>query len=207
MVSIALIAIAIIIYICFRIRAKYKNNSLAADLIFLTFIAMCIGSSSVTIRVEMRFIYVSFTAAIIYLAYMCGYIRQSIDNRIVKCIPIILLVLIFATRLPIELRYRQYFYNIHCYVDLKRVNSIYDNTIGKYGIDDVLHKKKIYIINNIYGMTDFYSEYFFKIYDKENIGNKIILVNDISEIPQSDINENTIILYENYENNDYKAIY
>ena len=50
-------------------------------------------------------------------------------------------------------------------------------------------------------------DYFFKIYDKDNVGNKIILMNDVSEIPQSDLNENTIILYENYDENDYKSLY
>ena len=207
LVSIFLILVIVVIYIYSRIKNRTRKNALASDLIFLSFIAMCIGASSVTIRVEMRFIYVSFTAAIIYLAYMCGFIKENINNNVLKLIPIILTMLVFVTRLPIELRYRTYFKNIHCYVDLNRVNSIYDNTIGKYGVDEILHKKKIYIIENVYGMTDFYAEYFFKIYDKENVGKKIILVRDISEIPVSEIGENTIILYENYEDNDYKALY
>ena len=207
LVSIVFIVATIVVYIWKRIRHKSRKNSLAGDLILLSFIAMCIGASSVTIRVEMRFIYVSFTAAIIYLAYMCGYIKESINKNILKTIPVIMVALVFITRIPIEFRYRTYFKNIHCYVDLNRVNSIYDNTIGKYGVDEILHKKKIYIIDNVYGMTDFYSEYFFKIYDKENIGNKIILVRDIAEVPASDIGEDTIILYENYDNNDYKALY
>ena len=207
LVSIVFIVATIAVYIWKRIRYKSRKNSLAGDLIFLSFIAMCIGASSVTIRVEMRFIYVSFTAAIIYLAYMCGCIKESINKNILKTIPVIMVGLVFITRIPIEFRYRAYFKNIHCYVDLNRVNSIYDNTIGKYGVDEILHKKKIYIIDNVYGMTDFYSEYFFKIYDKENIGNKIILVRDIAEVPASDIGEDTIILYENYDNNDYKALY
>ena len=206
LMSIVIIAIMIVAYIYNRIKHKSRKNALAGDLIFLSFIAMCIGASSVTIRVEMRFVYVSFTAAVIYLTYMCGYICNSIELERLKLVPIGLLVLVFVTRVPIELRYRTYFPKIHCYVDLNRVNSIYDNTIGRYGVDEVLHKKKIYIIEKVYGMTDFYAEYFFKIYDKENIGNKIILVNDISEIPIEDINADTIILYEYYEDNSYKSL-
>lgn len=206
LMSIIIIAVVIIVYVYCRCKHKSKRNSLAGDLIFLSFIAMCIGSSSVTIRVEMRFIYVSFTAAVIYLAYMCGFICNSIELRKLKFVPIVLLILVFITRVPIELRYRTYFPKIHCFVDLNRVNSIYDNTIGKYGVDEILNKKKVYIIEKYYGMTDFYSEYFFKIYDKKNIGNRIILVSDISEIPIEDINSDTIILFENYENNDYQSI-
>ena len=207
LISIFFIVLSIGIYIWNRIKNKTRKNSLAGDLIFLSFIAMCIGASSVTIRVEMRFIYVSFTAAIIYLAYMCGSIKESMDTTLTKVVPIVLIAIVFVTRIPIEFRYRTYFPKIHCFVDLNRVNSIYDNTIGKYGVDEILHKKKIYIIENVYGMTEFYSEYFFKIYDKENVGNKIILVRDISEIPESEIGEDTIILYEHYEDNDYKALY
>lgn len=206
LVSIIIIAIVIVVYIYSRFKYKSRKNSMAGDLIFLSFIAMCIGASSVTIRVEMRFVYVSFTAAVIYLTYMCGFICGNVELERFKLVPIVLLVLVFVTRVPIELRYRTYFPKIHCYVDLKRVNSIYDSTIGKYGIDEILHKKKIYIVDNIYGMTEFYSEYFFKIYDRENVGNKIILVHDISEIPESDIGDDTIILYENYEDNDYKPL-
>ena len=207
LVSIIIIAVTIVTYIYCRIKNKSQKNGIAGDLIFLSFIAMCIGASSVTIRVEMRFVYVSFTGAVIYLAYMCGHIRNSFSIEKFKLIPIVLLILVFVTRVPIEFRYRTYFPKIHCYVDLNRVNSIYDNTIGRYGVDDILHKKKIYIIEKFYGMTDFYAEYFFKIYDKDNVGNKIILINDVSEIPQGDLNENTIILYENYDENDYKSLY
>ena len=52
-------------------------------------------------------------------------------------------------------------------------------------------------------MTNFYSEYFFKIYDKDNIGNKIMLVNDFSEIDERTLDENTIIIYEDPFNNTY----
>lgn len=206
-VSILMIAVTIIVYIICRLKYKCKKNALASDLIFLSFIAMCIGSSSVTIRVEMRFIYVSFTASMIYLSYMCGFIRQNAKLVSAKVLPIVLLLIVFFTRVPIEFKYRTYFDKIHCFVDLNRVNSIYDNTIGKFGVDDVLHNKKVYLIEKMYGMTEFYAEYFFKIYDKENIGNKIILVNDVSEIPVDDIGSETIVLYENYEQNNYSSLY
>ena len=40
--------------------------------LFLVFITLCIGSSSVTIRVEMRWVYVAYAAALLFFAYqMC----------------------------------------------------------------------------------------------------------------------------------------
>ena len=206
-ISIALILITILWYIILRVKNKQEMKYIAADLIFLSFIAVCIGSSSVTIRVELRFIYVSFTAAMLYLIYMCSFIVSRIEMKKLRLFPVILVFLAFVTRVPIELNYRQYFHKIHCIVDMIRVNSIYDNTIGKYGLDDILNNKKIYIISKYYDMTEFYAENILKIYDINNIGKPMILVSDISEIPQEEIGENTIILYEDIANNNYAALY
>ena len=206
-VSIALILITILWYIILRIKNKQEMKYAAADLIFLSFVAVCIGSSSVTIRVELRFIYVSFTAAMLYLIYMCSFIVSKLAVKKLRVLPVLLVVLALVTRIPIELNYRKYFPKIHCIVDMIRVNSIYDNTIGKYGLDDILNNKKIYIISKYYDMTKFYAENILKIYDINNIGKPMVLVSDISEIPQEDIGENTIILYEDIANNNYAALY
>ena len=206
-VSIALILIIILWYIILRIKKKQEMKYVAADLIFLSFIAVCIGSSSVTIRVELRFIYVSFTAAMLYLIYMCSFIVSKLAVKKLRVLPILLVTLAFVTRIPIELNYRKYFPKIHCIVDMIRVNSIYDNTIGKYGLEDIMNNKKIYIISKYYDMTKFYAENILKIYDINNIGKPMILVSDISEIPQEDFGENTIILYEDIANNNYAALY
>lgn len=206
-VSIALILITILWYIILRIKNKQEMKYVTADLIFLSFVAVCIGSSSVTIRVELRFIYVSFTAAMLYLIYMCSFIVSKLAVKKLRVLPILLVALALVTRIPIELNYRKYFPKIHCIVDMIRVNSIYDNTIGKYGLDDIMNNKKIYIISKYYDMTKFYAENILKIYDINNIGKPMILVSDISEIPQEDIGENTIILYEDIDNNNYAALY
>lgn len=80
-VSIALILIVILWYLIIRIMNKQEMKYVAADLLFLSFIAVCIGASSVTIRVELRFIYVSFTAAMLYLLYMCSFIVGKIKLK------------------------------------------------------------------------------------------------------------------------------
>lgn len=206
-ISIALILIVILWYVITRITNKQEMKYVAADLIFLSFIAVCIGSSSVTIRVELRFIYVSFTASMLYLIYMCSFIVSKIAKKKLCILPILLVALAFVTRIPIELNYRKYFPKIHCIVDMIRVNSIYDNTIGKYGVDDIMNNKKIYVISKYYDMTKFYAENILKIYDINNVGKPMILVNDLSEIPQEDVGANTIILYEDIANNNYAALY
>ena len=230
------IIVVIITFIIFIIKKIRNDKNFVMDLLFLSFIAVCIGASSVTIRVELRFVYVSFVGALLYLSYIIAYLSDAYvsidkniknktlskksnknnshkknDNKIrkntfiwnVKLLPLVLVIIFFITRLPIELEYRKYYDKIYCYVDMKRMNSLYDNTIGKYGIDETLHNKKIWVQNNFYGMTKFYSEYFFKIYDKENIGNTINLYNVITEVDLSNP-QNTIILEEDIANNEYK---
>ena len=187
--SLVLIALVFLIYIIARIKnfvcktrsieyIKVKNYMLA-DLLFLSFIAMCIGASSVTIRIEMRFVYVSFTIAIIYLTYMYKTVKEIFNNKFFIFIMYSLMIAIVGLRIPIEIEYRNNYDKIYCFVDMKKVNSLYDCTIGKYGLDDILNNKKIYLINQYYDMTEFYGEYILKIYDKNNIGNKIIVVKSI----------------------------
>lgn len=207
LVSIMLIVLFILIYITIRVKVDTNESANATDLIFLLFIASCIAASSVTIRVELRFVYVSFVVALIYLSYMHSFIKSNVDFKIAVIVLSGLIVLILAFRLPIELEYRKYFPKIYCFVDTHRVNSIYENTIEKYGLDEILHNKKVYIIDEYFGMTSFYAEYFFKIYDKDNVGNNIILVKKLDEIPNEDINnKDVIILYENLALNKYSAM-
>ncbi|MDO4438046.1 MAG: hypothetical protein Q4B86_01165 [Eubacteriales bacterium] len=56
-------------------KARFCRN-LSNSLLFVGFIALCIACSSVTIRVEMRWIYVSYTAALLFALYM---IREICD--------------------------------------------------------------------------------------------------------------------------------
>ncbi len=208
-ISIIIILFVILFYAVLKVknicnkRAYDINNNFNLDLIFLTFIAMCIGSSSVTIRVEMRFVYVSFTIALIYISYMGTYIKEFFNNKLSKVLITIIIVLICVTRIPVELTYRNYYNKIYCFFEMNRINSIYDETIGKYGLEDILHNKKIYLVKKYYDLTNFYAEYLLKIYDKNNVGSTIILVDDVSEIPMEEYGEDTIILYEDLLNGVY----
>lgn len=55
-----------------RRRAWRERHFLAENLLFLGFLALCIGCSAVTIRVELRWVYVSYAGALLYLSYMIG---------------------------------------------------------------------------------------------------------------------------------------
>lgn len=215
--TIASICFILVIFLVYLLKKlKNKDFNFKNDLLILSYIAICIGSSSVTVRVELRFVYSGYTGALIYLGYILGYLshpdaflgtKNPVDYKVLKkinIIPMLLITLVFLTRLPVELEYRNNFNKIYCYVDQARMNSLYDLTIGKYGTDEILHNKKIYVQNNYFGMTKFYAEYFFKIYDEKDIGNEIILFNDISEVDLK--NDNIIVLAEDLVNNVYMEV-
>lgn len=58
-------------------RGRITPRLIGENLLFICFIALCIGSSSITIRLETRWVYVSYTAALFYLSYMLGEIAKS----------------------------------------------------------------------------------------------------------------------------------
>ena len=186
----------------------YVLDRFKIDILFLLFIAMCIGSSSVTIRVEMRFVYVSFTASLLYLAYISSEIMDMAKGLkrylIVYNILFVFIIGFFLTRGINEINYKNYYNNIYFFIESNRNNSLIDLTIGKYGREKILdNDTRIYILHNNFEMTDFYAEYFFKIYDEKYVGNKIRFINDLNELPDDTTLDNTIVLIEDYANSCY----
>ena len=57
-------------------RGRITPRFIGENLLFICFIALCIGSSSITIRLETRWVYVSYTAALLYLSFMLGEIAK-----------------------------------------------------------------------------------------------------------------------------------
>ena len=57
-------------------RGRITPRRIGENLLFIGFIALCIGSSSITIRLETRWVYVSYTAALLYLSFMLGEIAK-----------------------------------------------------------------------------------------------------------------------------------
>ena len=187
----------------------YVLSRFKKDILFLVFIAMCIGSSSVTIRIEMRFVYVSFTASLLYLAYMSSEImdisKGMKTHLMVYNVLFMFIIGFFLTRGAVEIYYRNYYKNIYFFVESDRNNSLVELTIDKYGKEKILdNNTKIYILHNNFGMTDFYAEYFYKIYDEKYIGNKINFINDLNKLPLDANKDNTFVFIEDYTNNVYK---
>ena len=177
-----------------RLRSFIGNN-----ILFLLFIAMCIGSSSVTIRVEMRWVYVSFAASLLYFSYLLGVSRLPLGTLF--CLAFICL------RLPVERYYRSYFPQIYFWEDQDRMNSLAEQTIEKYGRGGVLGKQ-VYILENKYKMSKFYGDTFFQVFDEDfsGHGTKIHFIQDLTRLPKSANRKNSLVLEEVPEQRAYRDI-
>lgn len=160
-------------------------------LLFLTFIALCIGASSVTIRVEMRWIYVVYAAALILLAYMSS--RMHVAAVLIP----IYVVLMFQT----ETFYRSHWDNLYYMPNQMRYNSLADVTIGTYG--EEIFDKQVYIIGNTYELSEFTAETFLKVYDRDGKGKNTTIKFIDSDFDFKTIRDKAVVLWEDAANNAY----
>ena len=182
-----------------REKLARLRNFIGNNILFLLFIAMCIGSSSVTIRVEMRWVYVSFAASLLYFSYLLGVSRLPLGT--IFCLAFICL------RLPVERYYRSYFPQIYFWEDQDRMNSLAEQTIEKYGREGVLGKQ-VYILENKYKMSKFYGDTFFQVFDEDfsGHGTKIHFIQDLTRLPKDANRKNSLVLEEVPEQRAYRDI-
>ena len=182
-----------------RVKLARLRTFIGNNILFLLFIAMCIGSSSVTIRVEMRWVYVSFAASLLYFSYLLGVSRLPLGT--IFCLAFICL------RLPVERYYRSYFPQIYFWEDQDRMNSLAEQTIEKYGRGSVLGKQ-VYILENKYKMSKFYGDTFFQVFDEDfsGHGTKIHFIQDLTRLPKDANRKNSLVLEEVPEQRAYRDI-
>ena len=172
-----------------RLLVHLKNAAL-----FLVFIAMCIGSSSVTIRVEMRWVYVVFALALLFFSYM-----SSVMGRAGA-----LVFLYAALAVPAENFYRDHWDNLYLWPEQGKYNSLAEQTIEKYGQE--IFEKEVYIIGNTYEMSEFTAETFLKVYDRAGScdGRSIQFID--SDFDFKELSEDMVILAEDPEHNAYQDV-
>ncbi|MDO4939090.1 MAG: hypothetical protein Q4E54_03915 [Lachnospiraceae bacterium] len=199
------IALMLIMVICFIIAIiKNKNDGKSVkpafrdSVFFIGFIIGLVASSSVTIRVEMRWIYSSFVILVFFIGYMYGYIRTGSKKQPVALMAIVIVImLLFSIE---DLYYRQSWGTIYLFPNQERYNSLSDNTWGKYR--EGIFEKDIYIIGNTYEMSDFTADTFFKTFDKDDKSGdmRVIHVESADQIPAEAWGRD-IILQEDPANN------
>ncbi len=168
-----------------------RNETLADTVLFLGFIAGCMAASSVTIRVEMRWIYVSLAFALFLLAYLWGWLRDYVPR--LRTLTAALLGVCVLCLLTSDLYYRQFWGRIYLFPNQARYNSLADETYGRFG--EEIFGKTIYIIGNSYEMSEFTGETFFKTFDPERRaeGTSVVHVEDAGQVPEA---EDCVVLRE-----------
>ena len=206
-------AVLLIMVLAFLVRfitEKQKEHRwvmLFNTLLFVGFIALNIASSSVTIRVEMRWIYVSLAGALLFLSYIYGELTQGVKKELYlkRLWPWgILFALYVVLMLPAELFYRSCYPKLYLWPDQLRYNSLAEQTYEKYG-DDIFGKT-IYIVGNTYEMSDFTARTFFKVFDpnRKAEGTKVEFIDSIRDIGQVD--DQMLVLREDPAHNAFQDI-
>lgn len=183
-------------YVVKIVKNKWERASILKNsLLFFLFIGACIACSSVTIRVEVRWVYVSMTGAWLWLAYMCGVIARppaKKQEQAVRRLPdyrcaiacTALVIVYTALMIPVETYYRGKYPNLYFWHSQQQYNSLAEETYEKYG--PAIFGKKIYILKNTYGVSDFYADAFFKVFDKDRKaeGTEVFFVDSIHDFGQ-----------------------
>ncbi len=166
---------------------------LKTAVLFVAFIALCIGSSSVTIRIEMRWVYVAYGAALLLLSYMSSIMGKAG----------ILVFLYVGLLFPVETYYRSCWDNLYLWPSQMRYNSLAEETYEKYG--EEIFDKQVYIIGNTYDMSEFTAETFLKVYDKKKGRNTKIQFID-SDFDMKEIDDGMVILSEDPDHNAFQDV-
>lgn len=188
-------------------RKETRVQTLSNCLLFILFIGACIASSSVTIRVEMRWVYVSLAAALLFLAYMYGVLTEDVKPELYlkRLWPWgVLFACYVLLMLPAELFYRSNYPRLYLWPNQLRYNSLAEETYGRYG--DSIFGKNIYIIGDSYEMSDFTARTFFKVFDEDRTaeGTAVKFIGSIRDMGLVD--ERTLVLREDPEHNGFQDI-
>lgn len=197
-----------VVYLATVIKEREQlKKRLQVTGLFLLFIALCIGSSSVTIRVETRWIYVSMTAAWLFASYMCGVVVPKKETGVKLSKPLLycsLFLFYGILMIPVESFYRGKYENLYYWSNQLRYNSLAEVTYEKY--KDEIFGKKIYILGNSYQMSDFTARTFFKTFDKNRQaeGTEVYFIESIHDIGL--VKPNMLILREEPAHNAFQDV-
>ena len=206
-------------YIPRMVKRGKAGSDLKTDmyraLLMLGFLGGSLLSSSVTIRVEMRWIYVPYLMLLLLVAHVYGIIRdkpvkEAKENIFTAAagisaymVPALLLlwgILSFGTEIYLRGGYER----IYLFPNQKQYNSLADQTYGRYR--ESIFGRDLYIVGNEFKVSDFNARTFFKVFrsQKDQPDVNVIFVDSVKEIPQ--VTSNMVVLKEEVEFHEYSDI-
>lgn len=208
--AVSVLFIALIVRIAWLFFAKLKTaageekkDAFITLLLFAGFITGLVTASSVTIRVEMRWIYASFAVCCMILACMHGVLYKAEPDEPGKTkIRLVTLMTVTACVLMMifDISCRAASKDLYLNEEQNRKESFLERTCGRYG-DDVFDMK-IYVIGNFYQVSEFEEMNFYRPGALLPEPLSITHVESVDEIPTED--PDIIVLYEDPETDTYE---
>ncbi len=199
----------LIVAFCIRLVQRRKKciGYLKTVALFVFFIGACIASSSVTIRVEMRWVYVSYAAALLFLAWIYGVLTEGMaqKGRWMQAVPYLSMITVYVLlMLPVEHYYRGQFPNLYYWTDQERYNSLAEETYGQYGVG--IFGKTIYIVGHQFEMDDDTEDTFFRVFDRLNRpdSTRVVHIEDVREIGL--VTDDMLVIQEDPKNNRFQDV-
>ncbi|MDE7310790.1 MAG: hypothetical protein K2N87_04080 [Eubacterium sp.] len=180
----------------------FRKKHLGNLCLFLCFIVLCIGSSSITIRVGMQWVYVSYTAFLIMLFWMLDALKGYYG---IKCSVIFSFLLFFILTLMTENYYRHYYGNIANCEERTMTRALYHATVGKYGTE--MEDREIIIISNNHFFKDMEQERWKQIFAPYiNSSAMTVTYADSYNAARKSMAGNTVVLFEDREEKQYTDV-
>ncbi|MCQ2400340.1 MAG: hypothetical protein MJ059_00235 [Lachnospiraceae bacterium] len=208
--AVVVLFMAVLVRICMMFFKELKTftpvkrkDALVTLLFFAGFIIGMITASSVTIRVEMRWIYASFAVCCMILSYMHGVLSDAepvADGKKNVLMVTILTVLACVLMMTFDMSCRALSKDLYVNEEQNRKESFLEKTYGKYG-DDVINMR-IYVIGNFYQVSEFEEQNFHRPGALFPEPLSITHVDTVDEIPVED--DDIIVLYEDPEKDTYE---
>ena len=187
---------------------ELRNKTLKNMILFILFIAVCIVCSSTTIRVEMRWIYVSYTAYVVMILYTFSLLLENYKLQGKRNLWFIL-ILYFISILSTEQFYRTYYHNLYYWTAKDMARELYSETVEKYGKSiegkEIIIVSKNKVFDSLGWQEDMWKKFFAPYVNSENMN--VLYVdsfNDAEKILESHADD--IVLFENLAGKNYADI-
>ena len=191
------LALALIVVLAVKVSWKKKRSReyISKAVLILSFLAMCIGAASSTIRVEMRWIYVTYAGALFFLVFLYKILDLE-GSRRVRIAGSLCMILYFLLLVPVELYYRSNYGGLYYWPTQLRANSLAEETYGTYG--DAIFGSEIKIIGNHFKLDDYIIDTFWKPFrtDESQQTPKVTIIDSLEEAGMITDKENIYVLKE-----------
>lgn len=181
---------------------EFRKKHLGKISLFLIFIALCIASSSITIRVEMRWVYVSYAAFLILLFYLLDGLKEYYTTNVIKGAFFAIFVLL---TLAAEFYYRSNYDMLYYWSNKDLSRELYCATVEEYG-DELAGKELLIVSKNKHWES--WEEAEWKKFFAPYLNNSNLTVAYVDNLAQAEkmLKQNSIVLLEDTENKRYTDI-